>query len=133
MNLKTNNLAIIDFGSGCHANQDPLREFEGWPQTKKWSKADVQAPTSMLPLSGWGPGSTKESLPLSGALVGIIFIFVFLYFSVKLIDSSGILLHVMLAGDVPYQTNEDICRGDTTTFRFLWKKNNKKKGGHNHL
>ena len=43
------------------------------------------------------------------------------------IDASGILLHVMLAGDVPYQTNEDICRGDTTTFRFLWiNKNNKK-------
>ena len=30
VNLKTGNLAIIDFGSGCHANQDPLREFEGW-------------------------------------------------------------------------------------------------------
>ena len=29
VNLKTGNLAIIDFGSGCHANQDPLREFEG--------------------------------------------------------------------------------------------------------
>ena len=29
VNLKTGNLALIDFGSGCHANRDPLREFEG--------------------------------------------------------------------------------------------------------
>ena len=29
----------------------------------------------MLPLSGWGPGSTKESLPLSGALVGNFYLF----------------------------------------------------------
>ena len=29
VNLKMGNLALIDFGSGCHANRDPLREFEG--------------------------------------------------------------------------------------------------------
>ena len=40
VNLKTGNLAIIDFGSGCHANQDPLREFEG--------RCTVQAPSHII-------------------------------------------------------------------------------------
>ena len=29
VNLKTHNLAIIDFGSGCHHSCQPLGEFEG--------------------------------------------------------------------------------------------------------
>jgi len=80
VNLKTGNLAIIDFGSGCHANQDPLREFEG---------THLYAPPEWLRTGQYkGEPATVWSL--------------------------GILLHVMLAGDVPYQTNEDICKGEIT-------------------
>jgi len=80
VNLKTSNLAIIDFGSGCHANIDPLREFEGTHlyACPEWLKAGQYR----------GEGATVWSL--------------------------GILLHVMLCGDVPYHTEQEICQGDLT-------------------
>lgn len=78
VNLKTGNLALIDFGSGCHANRDPLREFEG---------THHYAPPEWLKTGQYkGEPATVWSL--------------------------GILLHVMLTGDVPFRTNEDICGGD---------------------
>lgn len=78
VNLKTNNLAIIDFGSGCHSDEDPLTEFEG---------THLYAPPEWLQTGQYkGEDATVWSL--------------------------GILLYVMLNGDVPYQSEKDICKGE---------------------
>ena len=94
VNLKTGNLAIIDFGSGCHANQDPLREFEGRHEyqshicnSDKSGSIDGQAPTHIYCLwSGthlYAPpewlrtGQYKGEPATVWSLGGQIFVFVF--------------------------------------------------------
>jgi len=83
VNLKTNSCILIDFGSGCHTKQGPLREFEG---------TQLYAPPEWLQRGQYhGEQATVYSL--------------------------GVLLYVMLCGDVPYQTPEQITAG-----QLVWRR-----------
>jgi len=78
VNLKTNNCFLIDFGSGCHFNAGPLKEFEG---------THLYAPPEWLNHGEYSPEAAT-------------------------VWSLGVLLYVMTNGDLPFQTDGEIKRGE---------------------